>query len=154
MGLIEEQPFIPDPLMRFSPTPFTWAVHKSTGTIQIECNELGIALGLWKEWRNVHGEAAARSLQHVRLVVDRGIGYGGPAPVDQDALRKIEAGAVSMLLGEGGTVLFFDATRKVLLGFLSPHVTAEQLLHQLLPRLIELRMSVCSESLQPAMTKG
>ena len=78
----------------------------------------------------------ARAMKHVRLVVDPGLGYGGAGPEHEDGPMQLVNGPVRTLMHGTGTVLFYDAETRELLGFLSPMMTVDDLLEQFVPALI------------------
>jgi hypothetical protein len=122
------KPFIPDPLMRFSPTPFSWMLERDGRCICIESNELAITLQMWLALRKQPAARIVRQLSHVRLIVDHGCGYGGLGPGYVDGPLYIDAGPVRTLLVGRGTVLFYDTESHELLGFLAPEQTTEDLM--------------------------
>jgi hypothetical protein len=120
----------PDLLRRFVATPYVFGGRDGARRINVESNELEIALEI-RSSAAIQCEVRRTGTLSCKIVRDTA------APVDGSQISIISDGAVRVLCRGRGTVVIHDRERSELLGFLSSDTTAEELVSSLLPMLFE-----------------
>lgn len=121
------QQSVPDLLQRFVETPFVLAY--SSG--RFETNDMSLLASL-RETGRLESALVVHGPRLVRLVRDREAPRGGPPTtvICRGPLRTIAMGM--------GTVVWVDAERKEILGFIGPDVSAGRVCLELLPLALKL----------------
>jgi hypothetical protein len=119
----------PDLLRRFVATPYVFITGDAFNLLQVESNDLEIALGV----RNsdiIHRQDSRSGRLLCKLIRD----MAGPA--DGSEISILSDGPLRVLQQGRGTVLIHDRERAELLGFVSRKVPVEELVSSLIPRLM------------------
>jgi len=109
---------VPDPMLRFTPTPYIFRVQQGGEYAQIESNDLAIALCLRRTCMNEKSEVGIRRLKLIR---------DHQAPRGKGVRTVLSNGPLHMLLLGTGTMLIFDWKKREVIGFIAPDVNADEL---------------------------
>jgi hypothetical protein len=119
----------PDLLRRFVAAPYVFSSGDSFNSLQVESNDLEIALGVRNS--DIIQRTESRSGGFLcRLIRDM------PGPVDGLEISILSDGPLRILRRGSGTVLIHDRERAELLGFVSRTVPVQELVSSLIPRLL------------------
>ena len=117
----------PDLLRRFVATPYVFITGDDFNLLQVESNDLEIALGVRNS--DIIQRKESRSML-CKLIRDMA------GPVDGSEVSILSDGPLRILQRGRGTLLIHDRERAELLGFVSRRVPVEELVASLIPRLM------------------
>jgi len=122
----------PDLLRRFVATPYIFADRVGPSRYSVRSNDLGIALAVRRFWntRRAENPPAVVSWQLIREAL---------AANDNTEITLLSAGELRTLIVGTETILFYDAQRSELLGFVSSTITIKRLVSELIPTLLKMR---------------
>jgi hypothetical protein len=120
----------PDLLRRFVATPYVLTHGVGSNRRSIRSNDLEIALAVRRYWSNQRREnnRPIGSWQLIRDVLPS---------TDSSEISFLFAQELRTLMVGTETILFYDVLRSELLGFLSSTMKVQNLILQLLPKLLE-----------------
>jgi hypothetical protein len=127
--MTSEERWHPDLLRRFVATPYVFSTGDDLNLLQVESNDLEIALGV----RNsdiIHRQKSRSGGLLCRLIRDMA------GPVGGLEISILSDGPLRILQQGRGTVLVHDRERAELLGFVSRSVPVQELVLSLIPRLL------------------
>lgn len=116
---------IPDPLLRFVPTPYGCILPHNDGETRIESNSERLVDDVLK--RSI---PPLQTVLHFRVIVDDSVEEDG------EALTYVHSVHIQTLLRGTTTMLIFDRESRELLAFLSPNISSEELFTRLLPAVL------------------
>lgn len=118
----------PDLLRRFVATPYVFAGRGDLRSIRVESNDLEVALRI-RSSVIIHREGKRAGGLFCKIVRD------AAGPVDGTAISILSSGPLQVLYRGRGTIVIHDRERLEILGFLSPDVSANELVLFLFPAL-------------------
>lgn len=121
----------PDLLRRFVATPYVFVDSVGMSRHSVRSNDLEIALAVRRFWstRRTENLPAVVSWQLIREI---------SMPNDNAEITLLYAGKLRTLIAGTGTILFYDAQRSELLGFVSSTIAIKQLVSELIPTLLKV----------------
>lgn len=121
----------PDLLRRFVATPYVFADRVGLGRYSVRSNDLGIALAVRRFW-------SIRTAANLPAVVSWQLVRDGLATNDSTAITLLSAEELRTLIVGTETILFYDAQRSEVLGFVSSTITIKHLVSELIPTLLKI----------------
>ncbi len=121
---------VPDLLRRFAPAPHCASTVIGSVELELHTNDATLIAALRRAGSPDKSGGSAASLE-LKVIRDCDAPSGG------SDVTVLSAWPVTVLLIGAGTILALDGERREILGFLAPAVTADRLVHELLPILLD-----------------
>jgi len=121
---------IPDPMRRFARTPFGQMLRHSEGDLFIETDDSELTRELAARFGASERGELLRAVGYVKVVVENMMAD------DDDAIVRVDAGKLRVLLRGTATILIHDAETRELLVFLLAGVSCTELFERLIPAVV------------------